>query len=127
MAPRSEIETDLEHLKEVLVRKQAECVAHGAKTEALEDAVLDPRCGVVVQMAVLETRLGAMTSTLTEIKDTLTWQTRGLIAGLLMIVGVGLLYIWDNRESMDSHARDLANRMEQFVPTPAPRAYSSQD
>lgn len=127
MAPKNEIETEFEHLKEELIRKQAECVAHGAKTEALEDAVLDPRCGVVVQMAVLESKFVGMGVTLTEIRDTLTWQTRGLIAGLFLIIGYGIVYTWTNHEAMDASARNLANRMEPFVPTPAPRAYSSQD
>ena len=118
-APKNEIED----IWEALEKKEEECRLHRKDTSDIKDSLGNPSCGVGVKIAVIETKLENFSVTLSEIQDTLKWVSRGIVGGLLIIVGLGIVYIWNNRDALDRKSNLLAEKIVErsetmFVPSP---------
>lgn len=77
---------EIEMLKFKQAEKEKDCEKHLDKTDTMQCQLLDPETGVFTRLTRIEKNQDNHGILLNKIDDTLTWATRGLIAGLVGIL-----------------------------------------
>jgi hypothetical protein len=80
------MEREIEQLKTKMETKESDCVGHKAETDELRCHLLDPENGIAVRMTRIEGKLETQGLDVADIKDTMKWAARGILAILVILV-----------------------------------------